>query len=303
MRGAFELHGGGLGEVGQPLDRGQSGAALEAGRERLADHPSTAALRQADRCGKALGAGGVPADQDHRRLTRAQHRSHLVEISRALCLRSNTVRQLRALTPGNVGGQDQRRDVPGGAGGGDGLGGVGGHVGDGSGAAHPSRDGAGDRVDVGLQRRVVLLVERGVVTHDDEHRHDGPACVVQVGQPVAQSWPQVQQHRGRITGQAGEPVGGAGGHTLEQGEHAAHRGHRVEGGDEVHLRGTGVGEADPHTVVDQGGDQCLGAVHAAAFGSVGNTRAALPCRYFDRVSSDRPKSSSPSSAWDGMIIG
>ena len=77
---------------------------------------------------------------------------------------------------------------------GDRLGGVGSHVGGGTRPAHPSRDGAGQRIDVGFQWGVVFFVIGGVVADDNHHWHPGAAGVVQVGQAVAQSGAQVQQH-------------------------------------------------------------------------------------------------------------
>ena len=59
-------------------------------------------------------------------------------------------------------------------------------------------------------------------------------------------------------------VGGAGGDALEQPEHAAHLGHVVERGDEVHLRGARVGEAHVDAGVDERADQRLRAVHRRA---------------------------------------
>jgi hypothetical protein len=55
---------------------------------------------------------------------------------------------------------------------------------------------------------------------------------------------QVQQGRGRLVGHPRVAVGGAGGHALEQASTHAHPRLAVERGDEVHLAGAGVGEAD-----------------------------------------------------------
>ena len=52
------------------------------------------------------------------------------------------------------------------------------------------------RLDVGLERRVVLLVVGGVVADDVDDRRAARAGVVQVGEPVAEPGPEVQQ-RGR----------------------------------------------------------------------------------------------------------
>ncbi|COX51870.1 Uncharacterised protein [Mycobacterium tuberculosis] len=61
-----------------------------------------------------------------------------------------------------------------------------------------------------------------VVSDNHHHRHPGTARVVQVGQAVAQSGAQMQQHRRRPASNAGITVGGPGSHAFEQGQHATH---------------------------------------------------------------------------------
>ncbi len=90
---------------------------------------------------------------------------------------------------------------------------------------------------------------------------------MQVGEPVAEAGTKMQQHCGRLAGHARVAVGGAGDHSFEEAEHAAHLRHRVERGDEVHLRGAGVDEADVDAGVDERADGRLRAVHAPALGS------------------------------------
>ena len=82
-----------------------------------------------------------------------------------------------------------------------------------------------------------------------------PARVVQVGEAVGEAGAEVQQRRGRLAGHARVAIGGAGHHALEQAEHAAHPGDRVERRDEMHLRRAGVGEADIDAPAGQGMDQ------------------------------------------------
>ena len=100
-----------------------------------------------------------------------------------------------------------------------------------------------------------------VVADDVDQRGPAAPRVVQVGQPVAQAGGQVQQRRRRPPGHPGVAVGGAGRDALEQRQDAAHLGDVVQRGDEVHLRGAGVGEADVDARADEGPDECLGAVH------------------------------------------
>ena len=129
------------------------------------------------------------------------------------------------------------------------------------GAHEAGRDIARHGLDVGLQLRVVRRVVGGMVADDVDHRHLALARVVQVGQAVAQAAAQVQERGGGLVGHARVAVGRAGGHALEQGQHGAHARLAVERGDEVHLAGAGVGEADVDAGVGQGFHQGLGAVH------------------------------------------
>jgi hypothetical protein len=102
-----------------------------------------------------------------------------------------------------------------------------------------------------------------VADHVDD-RGAGLAGVVQVGQPVAEAGPEVEERGRRAVGHAGVPVGGAGHDALEQPEDAPHLRHRVEGGHEVHLGRAGVGEAGVHPRSHQGADQRLRPVEALA---------------------------------------
>jgi len=102
-----------------------------------------------------------------------------------------------------------------------------------------------------------------VIADDRDDRRPGAPGVVQVGEPVGHPGPEVQEHHGGAAGHAGVAVGGAGGHALEQREHAAHLGDLVERADEVHLRGAGVGEADGDPRVGEGLDERACTVHRA----------------------------------------
>ena len=103
-----------------------------------------------------------------------------------------------------------------------------------------------------------------MVAHDVDDGRVRPAGVVQVGQPVAEAGPEMQQRGRGPAGHPAVPVGGAGDHALEQAQDAAHGGHVVEGGDEVHLRGAGVGEAHVDAGVDQRREEGTGTVHEVA---------------------------------------
>ena len=107
-------------------------------------------------------------------------------------------RNRAALGPRDVRRKDQRRDLPRRAErGGDRGRGVGAGVLGGRAAPDPGRDVARDRLDVGLERRVVLLVVRRVVADDRHHRCATAPRVVQVGESVAEARTEVQEHRRR----------------------------------------------------------------------------------------------------------
>ena len=73
--------------------------------------------------------------------------------------------------------------------------------------------------------------------------------------------PEVQEHGGGFAGDPRVPVGGAGGDALEQRQHPAHLGHRIQRADEMHLRRARVHEAHVDTRAGQAGDESLGADH------------------------------------------
>jgi hypothetical protein len=175
--------------------------------------------------------------------------------------------------PGGVGRQDERGDaahraVARGAHGG---GGVGAHFVGGLAAAHPVRHAAGDGQGVALQRRFEAHVLQPMVTHHVDDARARLAGVVQVGQPVAEARPQVQQRGRGLARHAPVAVGRAGDHAFEQAQHAAHAGYAVERGHEVHLRRAGVGEAQLHAAGGEGVDQGFGAVEGGG-GGHGNLR-------------------------------
>ncbi len=124
--------------------------------------------------------------------------------------------------------------------GGTGSGGDGGAAGDPPGEAV---DPVGQRLDVGFKWGVVLLVVGLVVADHIDQRGVAAAGVVQVGQPVTHAGTEVQQGGGGLPGHPGVAFGGTSHHALEQAQHPEHLGDFVEGGDEVHLGGSGVGEA------------------------------------------------------------
>ena len=206
---ALELGLRHLGEVSQSLHRRYAGAALEVGREGLAQHFGSGGA--ADPAGRMQGRAG--AGPSHREAGLPSHRSG------GPWPRSST------RSAGTHVGRGQERGADGPVADGDheesaGRTRVATHPGGPKAAATasaasapdvvgagrdpvPARDGPGDGGDVGLEGRVEAGVIGGVITHDVDQRRPGAAGVVEVGQPVAQPGPEVQQGRGR----AGRPPG------------------------------------------------------------------------------------------------
>jgi hypothetical protein len=85
--------------------------------------------------------------------------------------------------------------------------------------------------------------------------------VVQIGKAVGEPGSEMQQRGRRRAFHAEIAVGSARHHALEQPEHAAHAFDPVKGGDEVHLRGAGIGEADINAARHQGPHQTFRTVH------------------------------------------
>ena len=89
----------------------------------------------------------------------------------------------------------------------------------------------------------VGLVVAGVGADDVHHRRIAAAGVVQVGDTVGQTRPNMQQGKRRLAGHAAVAVGGAGDHVLLQAQYGAHRvgfAHLVH---QLHFRCARVGKA------------------------------------------------------------
>ena len=99
-----------------------------------------------------------------------------------------------------------------------------------------------------------------VVADDVDHRRLRAPRVVQIGEAVGEARPAVQQRGRRLLRHARVAVGRAGRDALEQAEDAAHAGHAVERGDEMHLAGAGIGEAGVDAGREQRADKAFGAV-------------------------------------------
>ena len=261
---SVEAHGGKLGQVAEPLDRRSSRSSGQTCRKGLAQELGPGGGGQVGGClqqpsrtdpasdeqGRALaGPERCRSRFDHRRIGARPGSGPVADPVDDRC-------HGPAVGPRDVCRQDEGGHRPRGSiGGGQSILGVMTEVGCGLGRADERRDVASDRCDVGLELGVILAVRDGVITDDVDDRTVGTTGVMQVGEPVSQTWAEVEQGCGWTSGDTGVAVGRSGGHTLEEGEHASHRRHIVEGGDEVHLRGARVHEAGIDPVVDEGADE------------------------------------------------
>ena len=232
--------------------------------------PVFAAMRPASSRPFSRSAG--PVMQQHRRLAGAQRARGVLHgvfgYARARG-RGRHGRGPGALVPRGVAGQNQRRDLPGRRHrGGDRGGAVGRDGHRGRRGLHPAGERLGGGLDVGGERRIVVAVIGRVIAHDVDQRGRGLHGVVDVRQPVGEAGAEMEQRRRRLLGHARIAVGSAGRHALEQREHAAHAVDAVERGDEMHLRGAGVGEADIHAAADQRPHQTFRAVHLFSFAQI-----------------------------------
>ena len=241
--------------VGEEVDGDPPRPALHPRVERLREETRAGLRGDATRQRQARFTQGMAAHKQDRGLAGAQDLSNLGDClggdRRATLDGRQRGRPVR-LVPGGVGGEDQGRDPTR-------RGHRRGHgsrpvarnrarVGRGP---DPIREGPRDALDVGGERCVVLLVVGRVVADDVDHRRVGAPGVVHVGEPVGESWPQMQKGRSRPVRHARVAVGRARRNALEQPEHAPHFPDLVERRDEVHLRGARVGEADVHSRAGQ----------------------------------------------------
>lgn len=173
------------------------------------------------------------------------------------------VGRLPAFAPGDVGSDDQSRDLAGWAQGGfDGTG----SVSRGSQQAwcpdDPSRDGPGKSLDIRARSRVlVLVVVAGVTAHDNDDRARRPTSIVEVGQPVREARSEMEQRDRGLFRHPAVAIGGAGRDTLMQAEDWPYRALFLEAGDEMDLGRSGIGEAGLDAAVHQRLHDTVGAVH------------------------------------------
>ncbi len=178
------------------------------------------------------------------------------------CRRWRRQRRRMALraAPGDIRGQDQRRDLPRAAArGGHGSGRVGRQRMGGLSHPQPVRHRPRECLDVGFERTVPALVRGGVIADHVDDRALRPPRVVQVGCGVGETRTQVQQRQRGLAGDARVAVGHATDCALEEPEHRPDLRQRAERRDEMHLGGAGVSEAHLDARIGHRAQQACGA--------------------------------------------
>ena len=236
-----------LGEVRQPRDRRESGAALRAGNEGIREQTRAGPGR--DACGdlelrcaqrgaaQQDGGRGVFAENGGRRLDPGAR-------DRCGGLRLDGLRGTTSRVPGTVRRNDQGRRSGGGAGGGrDGVGHVASHIHGAARRPDPVRHRPGQRLDVRCEGGVCRDVPGRLVANHVHDRAARATRVVQVRNAVREAGTEMQQRERRPLGHPRVAVRGSRDYAFEQTQHGAHAGDRIQRGDKVHLRGPGVREA------------------------------------------------------------
>ena len=119
-----------------------------------------------------------------------------------------------------------------------------------------------ERLDIGRQRRVEMAVKGRVVADDIDQRHMRAARVVQIGQGIRETWPQMKQRARRLSASCAHSRRRRRRPRLRKARHAAHRGRAVQSGDEVNFGRAGIHEADVRRRRHQRADQAFRAVHS-----------------------------------------
>ena len=104
-------------------------------------------------------------------------------------------------------------------------------------------------------------VVSGVFSHDINHARVRLLCVVQVGEAIGEAGAKVQKRGGGLTCHPVVAVCGAGQHTFEKTQNAAHAGHLVQSGHEMHFGRAWICEADVDAAGQQGAHQAFRTVH------------------------------------------
>jgi hypothetical protein len=102
-----------------------------------------------------------------------------------------------------------------------------------------------------------------LISNDVDDRDAGTLRIVKIGETVGESRPAVQQGRRWLSGESGITVRRSGRHAFEQPQDTAHPRDLIEGRDEMHLAGAGIGKAGVDSTREKSVYQAFGAVHGA----------------------------------------
>ena len=91
----------------------------------------------------------------------------------------------------------------------------------------------------------------GVVTNYIDDRRPRATCVVEISEPVRQSWPQMQQRSGGLLRHAAVAIRHSGYRAFEKTEHDPHSLDPVERRHEMHFRRAGIAETDLNARSDE----------------------------------------------------
>ena len=254
--------------VRHPIDRKPPAAARHPRTGQRAHHPAAGLAGDLRRQRQSLLRHRAAGHQQQGLFAAAQHLGRVLDGLRGVALTLRFHRHLGhavGFVPRGVGRQDQgcdlRRRAARRGNGGSAV------TGDRFGvrrSPNPGRHRPRQALDVGGQRRIVFDVVGGMLADDVDDAGIGLLGVVQIGKAVGEPGAEMQQRRGRRALHAEIAVGGPGHHALEQAEHAAHALDPVQCGDEMHLRGAGIGEADVDAARDQCPHQTFRTVHGLA---------------------------------------
>jgi hypothetical protein len=255
-----------FGEIGQAIEHRQVPTPLQAAEKGFVHHSATGCGCDACRRPQAAPLQCPPAEEQHCRRAAPQDRGGFLQ-SRLRHRGRRGGLHRRHVGPCGVPrallGDDQGGDLPGRAQRGTervrhiprGLRGC-------AHRAHPPRHRPRQRRDVGRERRVRSEVPAGMVADQVDDRRVRAPCVVQVGKAVGEPRAQVKQGQGRDAPHARVPIRRPGANAFEEAKHRAHAGHRIQGRDQLHLGGPGVGKTHIHPGSPGHLQHALRAVHA-----------------------------------------
>ena len=90
-----------------------------------------------------------------------------------------------------------------------------------------------------------------VVADDIDDRRPCATCVVEIGEPVGQSGPKMQQGSGRLLRHAAVAIRHPGYRAFEKAKHDSHSLDPVERRDEMHFRCAGIAKTDLNARSDE----------------------------------------------------